>query len=211
MAKNMSVATAIEKNRLASDVAFIMALDVEVIDPVTGTFVETLRFCRNSENVIYGGNTYVASSFDVSISEATGEMPEISLTAIDFTGAIQARMQSYGGGIGFNVTIMVLNSAELTEECELKERYKVVGASAKNHAITFVLGNRNPLSIRFPRRVQMRDRCSWKYKGPECGYTGSLPNCDLSLDGSNGCKVHGIVENFGGFPAINPGNSSRRG
>lgn len=209
MSSHMSVATVIEKNKIASSTAFIVAMDVEVIDQVTNTSVETLRFCRNSENVTYGGNVYTASSFDINIEHASGEMSAITLTAVDYSSALQGRMQAYGGGIGFNVTVMILNMDALSEPCELKEFYKVIGASAANYVVTFNLGNRNPLTIRFPRRIQMRDRCAWKYKGTECGYAGVIATCDLSLNGPNGCSIHGRSEHFGGFPGINPGNFKR--
>lgn len=37
----------------------------------------------------------------------------------------------------------------------------------------------------------VKPSCVWQYKdGIYCTYTGSLPTCDLSFDGANGCVVH---------------------
>lgn len=37
--------------------------------------------------------------------------------------------------------------------------------------------------------------CPWSYKGPECGYAGSLATCDKSFDD---CLAHGMQDNYGG-------------
>lgn len=38
---------------------------------------------------------------------------------------------------------------------------------------------------------EVKPSCVWKYKdGINCDYSGSLPSCDLSFDGINGCITH---------------------
>lgn len=53
--------------------------------------------------------------------------------------------------------------------------------------------------IRFPKRRIYTNYCPFIYKGPECGYTGSLPQCPKSL---TACKqrFNGDLP-FGGFPS----------
>lgn len=41
--------------------------------------------------------------------------------------------------------------------------------------------------------------CQWKYKGPECSYSGSLPTCDFTFTGPNGCSAHGVQHRYGGY------------
>lgn len=199
---HLSVATVIEKNKIASDVAFVPCVEIDVRDPVTGNVVETLRLVRNSEDLEYNGHTYAASAFDFNIVEESGAQPDIQVVFKDYSRAVQARMQAYGGGVGFTVRLMVVNAGNLSQPPEGMETFEVVGATAKNYIVTFRLGAENPLTKRFPRRTQTRDRCRWVYKGPECGYTGSLGSCDYSLQGPNGCAAHNNTERFGGFPGI---------
>lgn len=56
--------------------------------------------------------------------------------------------------------------------------------------------------VKLPRRLILKNVCQWKYKGTECGYTGSLIACDKSLAA---CKAHFGASNplpFGGFPGV---------
>ena len=78
----------------------------------------------------------------------------------------------------------------------------VTGASAKNYDATFTLGAENPVTFRFPRRRQRRDVCQWRYKSAYCGYTGALPTCDFTMNGSNGCIAHANGPRFGAYPGI---------
>ena len=204
MAAHLSVATVIEKDRIHSDVAFVVGLEIDVIDPEGGSLVETVRLVCNNENITYQGEVYIASNFDFEITQEAGSKAQMSVTANDFSRAIQARMQQYRGGIGFKVRLLVINSGNLSQLPEMKEEFTVIGASAKDYIISFKLGAENPLARRFPFRMQFKDRCQWTYKGTHCGYAGPLTTCDFTLQGDNGCAVHGNTERFGGFPGIKP-------
>lgn len=202
MANHLSVATIIEVNRIHSDVAFLIAVEVDVIDPVTGSLVDVMRLVKNDEDIAFNGHTFTAANFDIEMSSAAGEIPEIVLSATDFSQAIQSKMQAFGGGIGFEVRVFVINSGNLDQPPEIMERFKVVKASARNHIVSFHLGAENPLTLRFPWRLQFRDRCPWRYRSARCGYSGPLETCDWSLQGENGCAAHANTKNFGGFPGL---------
>lgn len=47
------------------------------------------------------------------------------------------------------------------------------------------------------RRIQVN--CPLIYKGTACGYTGSIPTCDKTKDGANGCTIHNNTHRFGGI------------
>lgn len=198
----LSVGTVIEKNRIASAVAFIFLAEIEVRD-AGGNLVETLRLVRNNEDITFQGNLYTAANFDLTLKEEVGTIPEIQVVAVDYTRAIQARMQEYGGGVGFDVVLILVNTGNLQQPPEIQERFRVTKSSAQGYVVTFSLGAENPLTMRFPRRRQTQDRCQWRYQGPECGYGGGLASCDLSLQGDNGCAAHGNTVRFGAFPGIN--------
>lgn len=203
MPKSLSVASTIEKNRLSSDTPFLVGLDIDVVDPDTGALVEVLRFVRNTEPITWNSLLYSAAAFDIEIKEASGELQTVSLSFTDFARAIQNYLQQYGGGVGFKVTVSVINAGNLAQGPEVQEFFEVIGAESSDYVISFTLGAENAVSRQFPRRKQTRDFCQWQYKSLQCGYTGGLPSCDLSLKGPNGCQTHANVLRFGGFRGIN--------
>lgn len=204
---HLSVATIIEKDRISSEYAFVSLMKIHVINPSTLDDVETLYVARNSEDITFQGDVYQAGAYEVDVKREAGALPNISVNVVDYTRAIQGRMQEYGGGVGFGVDILVVNSGNLNQPPEMNEHFTVVGARSQTYSVEFSLGAENPLTRRFPFRYQFRDRCQWLYKGAECGYTGALPTCDYSLDGPNGCGAHNNVERFGAFPGIKPTSS----
>lgn len=204
MSKSLSVANVIEKNRISSEVPYLALLDIEVVDPNLGVVMETLHIVRNSEDITFNGVLYTALQFEFDLKSEAGAQPTVSVVIHDLTRAIQGRMQQYGGGIGFNVTIMVVNGSQLDKPADVVEYFQIVGASAQNYVVTFQLGAENALMYTFPRRKQTKDFCQWRYKDPDtCGYSGDLPSCDLTLQGPNGCAAHHNTINFGAFPTIN--------
>jgi hypothetical protein len=211
MANKISVASVIEKNRIASDVAYLALLDIEVPDPVTGAVLETLRYVNNTEDVVVGGQTYMAIQFAIELSAASGETPSISLSFADYTQTVLSKMDAYSGGVGFNVRISVYASNNLNGDPEVAEYFEVTAASATNYEVTFTLGAENALTRQFPKRVQRRDFCPWVYKDVNtCRYSGSLGTCDHTLDGTLGCRAHSNVVNFGGMPSLVPSGSIYR-
>ena len=203
--KSFSVATVAEKNKIFSDIAFVVALKIRVIDPTTKLLVEEIRLVRNSEDISYFENIYVATPFDINFGSEAGGMPDVSLSIPDYTRAIQGRMQAYGGGVGFEVDMMIINTGNLDQEPENVEWFEVTGASASNYVTSWTLGTSNSLLHPFPRRRQYRDRCAWRFRSAECGYTGSAATCDLSLQGPNGCSAKSNEIHFGGFPGLGKG------
>ena len=203
MAKALSIQSVIEANRLSSDVPFLCLIDVEVVDPDTGVVVTVLNFVHNTEPILFQGTNYAAASFDISIKQESGKQAEASLGIKDLTQTIQGYMEAYGGGIGFNLTVYVVNGARLFEAPEVVEYFQITGATSGDYAHSFTLGAENILAVTFPRRRQTRDFCQNRYKSVECGYTGVLDSCDLSLKGPNGCQAHNNDSNFLAFPGLN--------
>lgn len=208
MPKIIPIATVVEKNKISSTVAFLVLLDIVVKHPDTGATIETIRIVQNNEDVTFNGNVYAKANFSINFRHESGTQPGIELSVVDYTRALQARMQEYGGGVGFAVVVTVVNSAALLDPPELVETFEVVSAEGNDYSAKFSLGAESGFARIFPRRRQMRDYCSWRYKGVECGYTGALTTCDLTLQGPNGCSAHNNTQNFGGFPGINSRNGN---
>ena len=201
MSRHLSVATVIEKNLIASDKAFVLLLAIEIHDELGG-YVEHLRLARNSENVVYQGESYQAANFTFDLKMDTDSEPKLSIGADDPSGFIRQKMELYNGGLGFDCSLMIVNTGNLAQSPEIEEVFEVVGASAEGYNISFELGVPNPLGVRFPRRTQMRDQCPLRFKGILCKYAGASATCDYTRDGANGCGSKGNQLNFGGFRGL---------
>jgi phage-related protein len=200
----LSIATVLEKNRLDSDIPFLVALDIEVVNPATGVVVQVLHVVRNQEEITFNGNPYQPAMFDITFGQAMGEQTRVNLSMKDVTGAVQALMEEYGGGIGFNVTLYIVNGGALDDPPEIEEFFQVIGASASEYEISWELGAENETIKTFPRRRQTKDFCQWRYKDPDtCRYVGPLTSCDLTLQGPNGCAAHANTARFGAYPGLN--------
>lgn len=204
MPKTISIASAIESNRVASEVPYLCLLDVQIVDRATRAVTETLRVVRNPEQVTFRGQVYTPAMFDINLQSEVGKYAEVSLTFNDYTQTLQARMEQHGGAIGSKVIFYVVAESNLAAgRADAIEYFEIVGADSSDYVQSFTLGAENVLTMVFPRRRQTRDFCQWRYKSARCGYTGPLPSCDLSLQGPNGCAAHNNTANFGAFPGLN--------
>ena len=202
MPKPLSIASVIEANRLSSEIPFLCLIDLEVVDPSTGVVVATEHIARNPEPVVFNGHTYEPGAFDIQLKQ-DNSVSEVTLTVNDYTQTIQGYMEQYGGGVGSNVTFYLVNAGNLSQPPEVVEYFQIVSASSSEYTQAFTLGAENTLMMTFPRRRQTRDFCQWRFKSSDCGYTGAMNTCDLTLQGPNGCEAHGNSLNFGGMPGIN--------
>lgn len=205
MSRALSVASVLEKSKLVSNVPFLVLLDIEVIDPESGESVEHIYLANDSEEFIYQGHVYQPFVFDIGLKQESGAQPTITLTFNDLSNTIQAKMQQYRGGVGFQVAVMVVNTGNKDQPPEVVEQFEVVGASSANYQVTFQLGAESALAKPFPRRRQMRDFCAWRFKDGNCKYAGEATTCDRTLNGANGCAVKVNTINFGGYPGITAG------
>lgn len=203
MSNSLSLASVVEANRLASDVPFLCLIDLEVVDPDTGTVVVVLNIARNNEDVVFQGVTYSAGSFDIQVKYEAGKMASVNLSVTDYTQFIESLMEQYGGGIGSNVTLYVVNAGNLAQGAEIEEFFQIVSATSSEYVQQFTLGAENTLMQTFPRRRQTKNFCAWQFKSPECGYTGAVTTCDLTLQGVNGCASKNNTINYGAFPGLN--------
>lgn len=202
MPKNLPLSYVEEKNKVSSGTPFLVLLDIEVIDPVTAASIINIRVAKNDEDVSFEGNTFFASSFEFEYREEPGAQPDVSISIVDYNQTIQSYMQTYNGCIGSHVKIYAVNAGDLTAPAEDVEFFDVIGASASDYNIRWTLGAENTVTLKFPRRMQSRDKCPWQYKGAQCGYVGGLTSCDLSFAGANGCVVHNNSLNYGGYVGL---------
>lgn len=207
----VSLDTYINKNMVDSEVPMLVALEVDVYDPDTSQFVETLRVVRNNEDIELAGELYTASAFEISITTSSDEEPTMSLTVVDITQTIQKFMSQYRGANGSRVTAhFFFAPSTVVAVADTSYVFSVLTSSSResDYSITWTIGAETQLNYLIPSRKQYKERCQWRYKGEECGYTGPLETCDLSLSGGNGCRAHDNQTRFGGYPGISVRNLS---
>lgn len=204
MPKQLTLGTVVEKNRIASDVPFILLAEIEVADHITGAYIETIRLARNNRNLTHMGNVYQATSFNFQSEETAEGVPEVTCVFQDQSGAVLERCEAHSGGVGWKVRFKLVSADALDAPAEIEEMVYTLSSKAQNYNVEFTLGASNPLARRFPRNIQWRDKCRWRFKSPECGYTGAALTCDYTLQGDNGCSPKGNTMRFGGLPGIRP-------
>lgn len=205
MSNSLSISSVINKNAIASDVPMLSALTIEVVDPATLDKVDTLRVVANTEDITLGGEVFSAMPYTLSLKQSDEQLPTVSLNIVDTTQTVQRFLQEYKGGNESNVTIhFFFAESTVIEKADVEYTFSVTSSStsAQDYSVSWQLGAENPLTLPIPARMQMRERCQWEYKSQDCGYNGSLPTCDLSLSGENGCRAHNNVVRFGGLPGI---------
>lgn len=206
MAKSISLNAVIEKNKVSTGVAFIMLLQIDLLNTDTGLVTETVFLANNNENITSNLNVYEALPFDYTITEEAGVGAEMSVSITDLNKIILSKINSLGGATGSEVVVRMVRSTAL-DDYEIEETFEVNEVSAGDFSITLGLTGPNLLRRQFPRSTQIRDRCRWRFKSAECGYVGGASTCDLSLQGANGCAAKNNTQNFGGFPALSPRGS----
>lgn len=209
--KNLSLSSVVSVNSFSSDDAWLIALKIHVRSNITGEIVQVIRVINNTVITTIAGEAYEPMDFKLDIKSTQNELPTMDVTIQDQAELVGPFMHRYGGGVGSDVDVMIIRATVETDttptvtytEPELIEFFQVLSASYKDYVATWQCGAENPLRKMFPLRKQDDDQCSFRYKdAATCGYNGSRPTCDLSLDGPNGCRAHLNVANFGGFPGI---------
>jgi len=202
MGKALSVGSVIDKNKITSDVAWVVLLEVDVVDPNSRTVVETLCIAKNNEAITFNGQVYQPGNFEFEFQQRQNETPQVSIAAQDQTRYIHQRMEEMAGGVFSTVLVRVVNSNRLDRPAEIEERFQITESSVKDYVVNFGLGTENPLTLQFPKHTQRQDRCAWRYKGYGCGYSGGMPKCDYTRDGANGCRAHNNYANFRAEPGL---------
>jgi len=153
------------------------------------------RFHGGTNNLIsslvWQGNSY--SPFPIQASgfewSGKGQLPRPTITVANVTGAISSLVLLYQDLIGCKVSrirtlakfIDAVNfpggvnpTADPTAEFN-RDIYYIDRRAAENRdAVSFELSAAIDLAgVGVPRRQIIQNYCSWKYRGAECGYTGT--------------------------------------
>jgi phage-related protein len=117
---------------------------------------------------------------------------------------LQGMIEQYAGIVGAIANVYVYNTAHPSGEPDLALTTTVMKTVCTASTVTLSLSAPSPSRTLFPRFLYRATFCMWvtKYKGNQCQYAGTLPNCDGTYDGANGCIAHSNAARFGAFPGI---------
>ncbi|WP_094605329.1 hypothetical protein SPSIL_002700 [Sporomusa silvacetica DSM 10669] len=199
---NLSVAGVLEKSQFASDGVWLLLVEVALPDSA-----EPLRLVRNNEDIVWNGDTWTAFNFKLGeITEDNKGKPQaIPLQVSNITQIVQGYVEENNGLTGTTVTLRVVHSQHLDNTLpEVEEIFTVQSTTCDSKWVTFFLGSDISTQLRFPFRRVLKNFCAWRdqYKGIECGYAGSLPACDGTLQS---CRNRGNSVRYGGEPSIPEG------
>ncbi|MBP2663380.1 MAG: minor tail protein [Firmicutes bacterium] len=199
---NLSVAGMLEKSQLSSDGVWLLLVEVEIPE-----VDEPLRLVRNNEDITWNGYTWTAFNFKLGdITEDNKGRPQsVPLQISNITQSVQAYVEANSGLTGQTVTLRVVHSQHLDNTSpELEEIFTVQSTTCDSKWVTFYLGCEISIQRRFPARRVLKSFCAWRdqYKGIECGYNGSMTECDGTLES---CRNRGNSSRYGGEPSIPEG------
>lgn len=185
------------------------------------------------QNIVWQGNTYAAYPVQITGFEFTGkgQFPRPTMIVSNVTGIITALILAYDDLLGAKVTrkrtvakyLDAVNfaggvnpNADPTAAF-LDDVYFIENKTNENKQfVEFELAASFDVEgVRLPRRQIIQNICPWKYRGAECGYTGSnYFNADDDTVGSlaqdvcakniSSCQLRfgtNTALPFGGFPA----------
>jgi len=195
---NLPASAIIEKNRLATPNAFLLLLDVEIGDS------QKIYLARNTEDVVFNGNTYIAFPLEVDpVKQSSGgDIPTLSLRVANESRALEAYLEELDGLVGKKVVLRIVNSAHLADVA-LELTFDILATVPDAHWVTFTLGAPSPLRMRFPRHKYLADHCNWVPGGAECGCAAAAGVCAKTLAA---CRGYNNSRRFGGSIGLsNPG------
>ena len=208
----LSAAAFIEKNKLASNEAWLILLDITMPD------TSTIKVVSNSENIWWPGtslpgNLYTAMPFELGEVSDTSktEVPSISLRLPNATRFLEPYLDAQDGLVDSSVDIKIVNSIHVltptralgaySVTAEIELNYDIVGSSSDSMWVDFVLGAASPFNKRFPRNRIYRNICRYReFKGDRCQYVGAETTCDRALDTCR--STYDNAEFFGGCPGV---------
>ena len=211
MPETFNSALITEKNTLRNIHPWAWLVEID-LDGTNG-----MRVAGHDESVSYASKTW--SPFPIAVTslprDLEGSVPQFQIGVSNLSREIATYLDS-GGIIDRKVHLYAVNTNTLTTSQDWGEM-TVQSCDLTLEVAAFILGPYNLFDAPYPPRIQTRTRCDKIYGGAECLYSTSLPNlvsgtypsfstssCDYTLEGSNGCRVHGHNEVANGRPRLHP-------
>jgi phage-related protein len=208
---SLSTIAKLEKNKIASDGAWLVLLEVTL---PTDDDNLVIRIVRNNEDIVWNGYTWIGFPFDLDeVSEnSNGELPQLTLKVSNVSRVVQQYVEQSDGGVGATVKLYAVHSQYLDQAAEIAETFSVYAVKCDAGWVYFTLSGDYPTKRRIPESRDMKDCCPFGYGGVECGVDktallatktaaeqAEYQTCSKTL---NACKKRGNEARFGGEPAI---------
>ncbi len=196
-------------------------MEKDVIDPYSGgawlwlceivvPTQTTQRIARNTEDVRYGGEDFVAGNFVPGRIPLAGDgsIPRIQLrVAQDETRTLENIVNATKGGTGGTVKLIRTCEKYLEQPAAaLQAEYDILTAGSDYQWVTFILGIPNPLTQRIPLWSYSSKVCPLAtpslFGGPRCQYDGVEERCTGLLKDCRDNKNN--AEHWGAEPGLDP-------
>lgn len=172
---------------------------------------EVGRVALNDADVTWNGSTWYAYPWSVpDVPEDTDTSAKTFRVAFANVDQILTDRLRDGEILNRAITFHLVHASHLSVTEPLMRREAEILAATIEPAtgrVTLTCGALNWLSGTLGRRF-LRLRCRHEYGGAACGYVttrpGALATCDRTLDGANGCTVHGDEEASVGLARLHP-------
>ena len=206
----LSVASNLERHKLASSEPFLVLMDIAYPGDAAPSAQQHLRLARNNDDYTFdagdgnGTQTYMAFNFslgDLKVS-SDSSVPEMDLVCSNVMRALQGAIVEYQGAVGAQLYLYVVNTANPAGEPDLALAFTIKQTTSDAKSVKFKLGASSPLRRNFPLHYYRPNFCIWKYKSIQCGYTGPMTTCSHTIDGPTGCIAHNNLVRIGTFPGI---------
>lgn len=185
-----------EKNKLHTTSAWLWFCAITLPDSTV------LRRVRNTEDVVFGGETYIATYFKISGLRASADagIPQVMLSVADPGRIIRDYINDNSGLEDCDVVLTRVNSKNLDSDySELEYTCRIAGYDDDDLNANFTLGAPNLLNRRFPLHELTAELCDHVFTDPYCAYSGSFTTCDGTVPQ---CVERDNIERFGGELAI---------
>jgi len=152
---------------------------------------QTSRYlARNTEPVVYAGQSYNASNFKVGRQPFCGDgsIPRVMLQVSNVNQQMERIINATQGALGGQVKLIRVNSRFLTNPITaLEYDYQVLASQSDRQWATFQLGIPNPFTQPALLRHYSCSMCPYAtpslYRGPECGYSPHLTVTGVTVTG----------------------------
>ena len=217
------VVTSLTSNVIIGHPEITSLMQAVLIDPYSGGawlwLVEILipgydiiRLACNTEDVVYAGNTYEKSNFEVGLQPlvSDGSVPQIMLrVAQSADHTLEDIINETQGGDGGSIKIIRTHEDFLTEFVEeLEQEVNILTAESDTEHVIFSCGIPSPLLKKIPLRRYSSKSCPYAtpslFKGAECQYDGDDNTCTGKFED---CYTKDNVNHWGGEIGLDPGAS----
>lgn len=197
------------------------AMHQDLIDPYSGgawmwlcrIFIPgyaAIRYARNTEDVIYGGELYEKWNLEPPKQSFAGDgnIPRIVLkVAQDPDGKLESIVNATKGGHHGTIKLMRVHEDFLDIEIRaLEVNYGILVGESDWEWVYFTLGIPNPLTQKVPLRIGSSKICPWAlpelFKGAECQYAGSDTSCKGTIEDCRDNKNNAV--HWGGELGLDP-------